>query len=312
MLGDPRAVPCPADSVIAYNGTAVDADRLGAGPVNSDGSFDPFDIGIDPDAIGLHLPGRQAGRGRDAAGSAAADPLRPDLLPDVYAEQIFDPWNPYQVYNAGDYLNIRLRLDDRINATGAAGGRNDCADVWADFSRIDSTGVIPAGFSETPEHITFYGLGRDRKDNDGDWWALYVRAPTTTRSTWGSTESPSRVTGEDDGKPTAGDPYVDENGNGSYDPGETFLDVVNQTGISGVWDPGEPNLDSLDPDEKGWYEVRSNTRTTWGTVSQGFPLVEGRVRNEARLDPFTLVTIYLRDNGIDNVKLTDTSNRTSR
>ena len=311
VFGDTLAIPCSADSVVAYydpddpdnlDGNEV---RIGAGPVknrlSSDSSFDPFPLTfpLDWDRTEgfIYLAAKL---GVDETPAASRTQIALDAFyPGVVANQIYDPWNPYRVYNANDYVNIRLQLNDRIRGTAGAGS-NDVANVVADFSLIDSLTTVPTGFTTPPDSIVLWGLGRDRLDNDGDWYAQLVTGADNDPVDVGLDGLPGTSdVGEDNGVPDPGDPFVDENGNGSYDPGETFVDLVNQAGQTGVYDAGEPFLDSLDPDERGWYEVRTNVAGDIGNVQQGYKLDPARVRKLAYTDPLSLVRFSLLDNGVD-------------
>jgi Mg-chelatase subunit ChlD len=326
VFGDTLAVPCSADSVIAYFDPIDDPDvlngnevRIGAGPVKnrlaSDSSFDPFVLTF-PDPLDrtegfIYLAAKM---GTDVTPAASMLPIRLDAFyPGIQANQIFDPWNPYQIYNALDYVNIRFRLNDRVSGT-AAFGTNDIARVVADFSLIDSLTTNAPGFTTPPDSIVMVGLGRDRLDNDGDWWSQLVTGADNDPVDVGLDGLPNTGDlGEDNGLPTPGDPFVDENGNGVFDPGETFVDLVNQTGQSGVYDPGEPFIDcdpvttapgvytagSADPDEAGWYEIRTPVAADRGKVIQGYKLDPTRVRKLAYTDPLSLVKIIVVDNGAD-------------
>lgn len=320
VFGDTLAIPCSADSVIAYCDPLDDPDvldgdevRIGAGPVKnrlaSDSSFDPFALTFpvtwDRTEGFIYLAAKM---GTDVTPAINMRQIALDAFyPAIADNQIFDPWNPYRIYNSLDYVNIRLLLNDRIRGTGAA-GINDIARVVADFSGIDSLTTNPTNFSTPPvsifstppDSIVLVGLGRDRLDNDGDWWSQMLTGDDDDPVDLGiDGVANTGDFGEDNDRPDAGDPFVDENGNGAYDAGETFVDLVNQVGQTGVYDPGEPFLDSRDADEAGWYEVRSTVLADRGKVIQGYPLNPTRVRKLAYTDPLSLVTITVMDNAAD-------------
>ncbi|MDM7916450.1 MAG: hypothetical protein QUU85_14495, partial [Candidatus Eisenbacteria bacterium] len=113
VYGDPGAIPCSADSVVAFrSGAGVDqANWLGAVPVNADGSFSFLDIDetrLQDDDRYIFL------RTRTGLDYSDATPIIFDRsYPYVQAnpatswpDYIFDPWNPYRIYGDGDYLSL--------------------------------------------------------------------------------------------------------------------------------------------------------------------------------------------------------------
>ncbi|MCB9464834.1 MAG: hypothetical protein H6682_14165 [Candidatus Eisenbacteria bacterium] len=323
VYGDAGAVACDADSVVVYDGDDPLADnRLGAIVPNADGSFSPIHLD-DADALEvdcIYVFNRQ-GAEFSTGTQIFFDRQYPEIEGNTatpYPDFVFDPWNPYRIYNDGDYVNIRLLANDGFQdcllptpGGGPVSARSSLLHIWADFTNLDMTAGNITGFGTPADSILFTSLGADNVDNDGDWDTF---TDIDGNGTWdpgeplnddvgldgvGGTNDP----GEGDGEMTFGDPYVDENGDGGYDPGETFLNVnTTADGSSGdyIFDPGEPDLDSQDPDEFGWYELRSTSASVRGTVLQGYPL--NNPNPEAALDPFTPVPIYVSDNGIDGAE----------
>jgi hypothetical protein len=337
VYGDPGAIPCSADDVVVYraSGSIAAGDVLGSGPIGADGSFTYIALNktiVDANPTDRYIFLRTR-TGVDASADLSdATPIIFDRqYPYVRANQatpfadfIFDPWNPYRIYNQGDYVNLRLLATDAMMDTVPVppptgptapdltnpNARNALLHVWADFSRLDNTGgdayTAITGFGTPRDSIELVSLGADQVDNDGDW-----RGYTESNGTAGYQVGEAlnndvgldgipgtRDRGEGDGLPTFGDPYVDENGDGSFTPGETFLDRVNKPtgGAFAIRDPGEPNLDSQDSDEFGWYELRNTTANTIGTVKQGYVLANPNI--DGRLWPYCPVKIWLEDNGI--------------
>ncbi|MCA9754907.1 MAG: right-handed parallel beta-helix repeat-containing protein [Candidatus Eisenbacteria bacterium] len=310
VYGDAGAVSCGGTRVFIYDGSDRDvAALLGVADVFEDGSFFAVPIGSPAvDCVWIFAE-------RDAVFSEgtriAFDLEYPTVQPDPDSAFLYDPWNPYRIYGSGDYVNLRLlALDPFVDCdepSGPVPARSSLLHVWADLSVLDQrAGVIP-GFSTPADSILLTSLGADRVDNDGDWLPFldldesgFWNAGEPLRDDVGLDGIPNTNDfGEGDGVPTFGDPFVDENGNGVFDPGETFLDIVTTSGGSygdHVFDPGEPNLDSRDLDEFGWYELRSSVAGTAGTVEQGFQLLDP----DPLADGASLaVPIRLRDNGID-------------
>lgn len=332
VYGDPGAIPCSGDSVVVYRtqaGPLVSANRLGAGPIAADGSFtyielDSTIVNANPTDAYIYL--------RTKTGIDISEPTKiifdreyPYVRANAatpYADFIFDPFNPYRVYNAGDYVNLRLLATDAFQDSvgGVAtnlNAKSALLHIWADFTRLDGTAGNITGFGTPADSIELVSLGADGVDNDGDWLTF---TDSNADGNWDAGEplnndvgidgvAGTNDLGEGDGLPTAGDPYVDENGNGSYDAGETFLDRVNKRGtrVFAIRDPGEPNLDSQDAEEFGWYELRnsdalvpkvpaSTHNNTCGTVKQGYLLANPNI--DGRLWPYSPIQIWLEDNGI--------------
>lgn len=319
VYGDAGAVACDADSVVVYDGPDPLVDnRLGAIVPNSDGSFSPIHLDADePLEVDCIYVFNRQGLEFSEGTQIIYDRQYPEILADTatpYPDYVFDPWNPYRIYNDGDYVNIRLLANDGYMTCvapvpGALNtARSSLLHIWADFSNLDLTNGNITGFGTPADSVVFTSLGADQVDNDGDWENF---TDLDGNGDWDPGEplnddvgldgvDGSNDPGEGDGLMTFGDPYVDENADGGFDPGETFLNrKTTAQGSSGnyIFDPGEPNLDSQDPDEFGWYELRSSSASVRGTVLQGYPL--NNPNPTAALDPFTPVPIYVSDNGID-------------
>lgn len=314
IYGDLGAIPCDADSVVIYDGDDPNTDnRLGVGPVNADGSFSFIELletDVDVNCVWVFS---KTETDLSTGTQIFFQRVYPAILGDndttPYADFIFDAWNPYRTYNRNDYINIRMLLDRNFVDCGAAsptaGARSALFHAWADFTQIDLTAGNVTGFGTPADSILFTSLGADNVDNDGDWERSRDLDASGTIEVGELFDdvgldgvAGTNDQGEGDGLATYGDPYVDENGDGGYDPGETFLDVVNDTDKGDhIYDPGEIDLDSNDGDEFGWYEVRQSSSTVRGTVRQGYQLVNPDV--DAMLDPFTPIVIHVEDNGID-------------
>ncbi|MFN8549296.1 MAG: hypothetical protein U0527_15300 [Candidatus Eisenbacteria bacterium] len=300
IYGDAGAIPCDADSVVVYDGDDPNADNLlGAGPVGSNGSFTFIELAeTDADVNVVYVFSKSGDTDYSTGTPIIFQRIYPTIYGDVtsaYTDGIFDPWNPYRIYNDNDYINIRfLGARDAdgslITVSEMSGGictdvtgthntvaRSSVLHAWADFTQIDATTGNISGFGTPADSIGFTSLGADHVDNDGDW------ANSQDLDASGTIEdgelfddvgldgiAATNDNGEGDGLPTYGEPYCDENGNGQYDVGETFVDQVHDGVIDHVFNPGEPNLDSNDPDEFGWYELAASTANTRGTVRQGY------------------------------------------
>ncbi|MCK4303461.1 MAG: hypothetical protein KAY24_04420, partial [Candidatus Eisenbacteria sp.] len=160
-----------------------------------------------------------------------------------------DRFNNFQVYTKNNYLNILALAKDGTPA--AAGALSDLLTIMADFTEVDSATTPTTAQGDLVSAVPLVGLGGDQVDNDGDWVAHDLGIDLN-----------------DDGVRDYPEPYFDENGDGLFTPGETFFDRDGdlkcdspRTGVV----PGaegdadivyDLNLDSADPDERGWYEVQ--------------------------------------------------------
>ncbi|MBU2692995.1 MAG: hypothetical protein KJ970_18915 [Candidatus Eisenbacteria bacterium] len=336
VYGDPGAVPCEADSVRIYLDHTGDV-PAGAMVVNSpvdagDESFAPVvlnpdgaplmlganqaqtlyiwavndgDLSQDPDGAGP-LAGFATTRnyaGPDAAGGIPFDQEKPSLV--VATAEPYDAWNPHRIYNNMDYVNIRLQASGMFDVDGDAvadATGNAILAIWADFTQIDlATGSI-TNFGTPADSIWFVSMGADQIDNDLDWDYVAFTDDVGLDGV-AATNDP----GEGDELPTFGDPFVDENGDGDWDEGETFLDVVNaESDQQGVFNPGEPNLDSQDSDEFSWYEIRSNKAglAERGDIRQGYHVTEAITSKDLPtfVEMFNLpVVLHVEDNGVGTV-----------
>lgn len=313
VYGDAGAIGCPADRVVILDGPdPLVAAELGSAAVAEDGSFPPIALGtpVNPCVFVFTQ--------RDLVWSAGTPVLVDLLYPTIFADAgtpypdgVFDPWNPDRVYDAGDFVNLRLlALDPAEDCSGASSpaARNPLLHVWADLTALDATvGSVP-GFGTPADSIVLVSLGANGVDDDGDWRAFldldgdgFWAEGEPLQDDLGLDGIPGTLDeGEGDGVPTFGDSWIDENGNGAFDPGETFLNRVvagSEDGPVFAFDPGEPNLDSWDLDESGWYELRSSDASRSGTVRQGYPLAAPRNTSGA-----VTVPLFLSDNGIDGTE----------
>lgn len=321
IYGDIGSIPCDADSVVIFDGPDETTDnRIGSGIVNVDGSFGFIELEeTDPDLVNVVYVFSKTDTDFSAGtpiifqreyATVSADPSS------GYPTFVFDPWNPYRIYNRSDYVNVRLLAARNVNGdvvtvcANPAGQDNEDArssilHIWADFTQLDLTAGNISGFGTPADSINLTSLGADLVDNDGDWQNSRdlnddgtIDAGELFDDVGLDGIAGTNDQGEGDGAMTFGDPYTDENGNGQFDPGETFVDRVNDTDRGDhLFDPGETNLDSNDSDEFGWYEVASTTANTRGTVRQGYQL--NNPDATAMLDPYTPVVLWIEDNGVE-------------
>jgi hypothetical protein len=330
VYGEAGAIACEADSVRIYlehNGDLPSGNLFASGPVASDGSFGPIvlnpdgqpimvgnqkasvlyiwavndgDLSQDPDGAGpLKAYATTSGYpGPDGQGGIPLDQDKPSIVLTDNKIKPFDPWNPFRIYNDQDYINIRLLASGLLDYNGDGvpdSTSNALLSIWADFTQVDMQEGDIANFGTPADSIWFVSLGADQIDNDGDWDEV---ADDVGLDGLPGTNDP----GEDDDLPTFGDPFIDFNGNGVWDEGETFLDIVNASpDQQGIFNPGEPNLDCNDWDEFGWYEIRSTMAelNEQGDIRQGYPVVEPVTMQDGFQELFNLpVVLHLEDNGI--------------
>ncbi|MCC7142468.1 MAG: hypothetical protein IT349_10235 [Candidatus Eisenbacteria bacterium] len=328
IYGDAGAIPCDADSVVIYDGSDPNADnRLGQGVVGSDGSFTFIElVETDTDVNVVYVFSKSGDSDFSTGTPIIFQRNYPTIFANTathYADGIFDPWNPYRIYNDNDFINIRflgarsietsavsvsvsdgLGGCDTIDGENTTTARSALLHAWADFTQIDGTSGNITGFGTPADSIGFVSLGADRVDNDGDWENSRDLDDSGTIEDGELFDdvgldgvAGTNDDGEGDGLKTYGDAYVDENGNGQFDVGETFVDLVHDNARDHVFNPGEPNLDSNDPEEFGWYELAATTAGVRGTVRQGYPM--NNPIAEAMLDPFTPIPVWIEDHGID-------------
>ena len=176
-----------------------------------------------------------------------------------------DRFNPFYIYKADDYVNILCYTDDRTGDPEEPDtSLSDLLELKADFSFLDNRTNLPSALGSYPVNaVPLVSLGGDQVDNDGDWVA-----------------NDALIDLDDDGVMDFPEPFVDENGNGGFDPGETFVDR-NGNGLcdcpGGTGTAFDLNLDSADPDEHGFYEVRllaSGDAGLYNEVVKGFQLLD--------------------------------------
>ena len=277
IFGDANAAPC-GDNVHIFDGPDYLTDvELGSGPINSNGSFgntwgDPNnpilldDTVVDPDTLQWVWVFAE----EDGAYSEPCS-IRIDIVLPTFVEgKVLDLFNPYNIYKADDYVNIIMKADDRTgDPESPTSALSDMLEIYADFTGADdreelvttfgtfSVNLIPMGWRVDEGDVDNYdfpddddvplmmgALGGDEFDNDSDWEA----------------NNPG-IDLDDDGDMDFPEPYVDEDGSGSFTPGETFYDRDGDDLCDcWAWDGDDReydlNLDSVDPDEHGWYEVR--------------------------------------------------------
>ncbi len=237
--GDSGSAPFNADSVRVY----ADAGRttlLGSGPVDKtpgrDGSFGPIEL--DPSNTSydlLYFVSVQV-TGPVAVESADQTMILNDNLKPVL-DAAFDPMNTEQIYSGGDTLRVMAQFSDPTAATALpslanAGAINNLLYVQGDLSEY----VTTAG----GDAIDVTSLGANQVDDNHNWIDVAQDAAQAAFFTGnGVMDFP--------------EPYVDENGNGTFDPGETFVDLDLPGYHAHLYDAGDQNLDANDPQEAGWY-----------------------------------------------------------
>ena len=239
VCGDPGSAPPDADSVYVFADSASTI-LLGVGAVNKspglEGSFGPIEL-VDPPGfpgISTTVPLIWLRSGQNAGAtvllSADACPyINDNEFPTL--ESAEDPVNGLKCYSPGDTVHLLVQAFDPADL-GDGGffpnARNALLHLWADLSEYVTT---PGADS-----VVLISLGANREDDDNDWIDVSPQAAFTGN---GVRDFP--------------EPYVDENGDGSYTPGETFIDIQGAGYTDGVYDYGDANLDSNDPDEMGWF-----------------------------------------------------------
>jgi len=260
VCGDPGSAPQDADSVRAY---AAD-DRslfLGSAVVNSDGSWGPILLNPDSlDSLPLIWLVSVQNTGAVALESMDICPYINDIAPPL-AKQVFDPLNGLKCYSPGDTVRLLVQTCDPYDDgdTYNDTARNSLLHVWADLSELVTT---PGADS-----VNLVSLGANLHDDDNDW-----------------------IDTDDDDVVDFPEPYVDENGNGIWDPGETFVDLDLAGYTDGVYDAGDANLDSNDPDEFGWYYLKGYYLNPADFVADA-----NGAHNFATLEDVP-ITVYVEDN----------------
>ena len=271
VYGDSHSAPC-GDNLYVFDGPdPFSANVLGSGPIMVDGSFGPLMLAPEANELPTLYPSAEY-----LGDFSQTTPIINDIVPPtiaIAAEDLVHPdrFNPFRMYKKDDYINILVRAYD--GATGYPEALSDLLNVWADFSEIDERILIPpelGGFYV--DSIPFVSLGYDQRDNDGDW------------------DDTSPNTSNGNGVMDFPEPYCDENGDGYFTPGETFLDADSDGmcdaphGPGGAGDPWHAEydwyLDCTDPDEHGWYEIQLLTDVPYwdehahSNVDKGFCIAD--------------------------------------
>ncbi len=288
ITGDSGSAPC-GDSVVVYNDETLvaAANIIGRGVINtSDRSFGPITLTTQtPDSVVWLRSKTTEGSVSDQGGASTVPIIIDKSGPTAYLNagggtlvEFADRFNPYQMYTQNDYINFLVKIFDGSPIVGSIAEDEALSDLLtlnADFTMADYRAV--AG-TDSVNAIPFVALGADSTDNDGDW------------------DDTSPNAGNGNGIMDFPEPYKDEDGNGWYTSGEEFIDR-NGNGLcdaprdaAGATDPADLvydwNLDSTDPDEHGWYEIRltateGDLAGTWAAgdadsadVVKGFRLVD--------------------------------------
>jgi hypothetical protein len=247
--GDSGSAPPNADSVRVY----ADAGRtilLGSGLVDHssldvEGSFGPIEL--DPSNTSydlLYFVSVQL-NGTVVQESAQQTPILNDNLKPTFLGAT-DPLNAQMIYSGGDTLRVLAQLADPTAATALpslsnANAINNLLYTYADLSEY----VTTAG----GDSVLVTSLGANQVDDDHDW----VDVAQAGAGSFASFTA--------NGVMDFPEPYVDENGDGVYTPGETFVDLDLPGYHLHLYDAGDQNLDANDPDEAGWYYFQYQLQT---------------------------------------------------
>ncbi|HEX7880033.1 MAG TPA: hypothetical protein VF720_11520, partial [Candidatus Eisenbacteria bacterium] len=227
-----------ADSIRVYDDAALTV-LLGSGPANPvTGTFAVFSIGQPTDDF-VWVVAVDVVAGNSTLSSPT--PIRNDLpiYDAVYASTFRDPLNSLRRYSPGDTVRVLGAVTDTAGTPDVAYfppgiHKSDLLAISADFR----------GFSTRAgsDSVVFISLGANQNDEDNDWIDN------------GSTRFDNTVIAFNNVKDYP-EPYVDENGDGVYNCGETFVDYSAAGYTAKIYDIGDQNLDSSDPEEHGWYYV---------------------------------------------------------
>ncbi|MDZ4804045.1 MAG: hypothetical protein SGI90_04160, partial [Candidatus Eisenbacteria bacterium] len=227
-----------ADSIRVYDDAALTV-LLGSGPANPvTGVFNVFSIGQPTDDF-VWIVAVDVVAGNSTLSSPTA--IRNDLMDKdaVYASTFRDPLNSLRRYSPGDTVRV----------LGAATDSADAPDPVFNTSGIHKSDLLALsadfrGFSTRAgsDSVVFISLGANKNDEDNDWIDN------------GSTRFDNSVIAFNNVKDYP-EPYVDENGDGIYNCGETFVDYTGTGYTTKIYDIGDGNLDANDPQEHGWYYV---------------------------------------------------------
>ena len=227
-----------ADSIRVYDDAGLTT-LLGSGPANPvTGSFALFSIG-QPTGHFVYVTAVDVVAGSSTESSPTT--IRNDfyIYDALYDATFRDPINALRLYSPGDTVRI---LGAATDTAGAAVGpidptgrhKSDLLALSADFRAFSTK----AG----SDSVVFISLGANKNDEDNDW----IDDGSVSFNNTALAGNAARDYPE---------PYVDENGNGIYDCGETFADYTGAAYSSKIRDAGDSNLDSNDPNEHGWYYV---------------------------------------------------------
>ncbi|MBN1826953.1 MAG: hypothetical protein JW958_11875 [Candidatus Eisenbacteria bacterium] len=254
-------------SVVIYGDSTASTDTLAVANANGAGAWSPVDIGFDQhDGRGFVWI-----RAFDSWGNGT-DSVR--IVNDVFSTKIgtmTDPNNVHKIYANSDSIEVRLTFagaGDTTTTSGAGVPAYDALGIffnystrsrmWADFTNIDTY----AGNDSIP----FENWGVDLVDNDDDW---------DTTAAAGDSWDPA------DDVMNWPEPFVDENGNGSFDLGEEFWDRGPSTNpadssyTAKVYDIGDGNLDYRDTDELVFRAVLDTIRASTSVTDESLlPKVE--------------------------------------
>ena len=266
VYGDANAAPCGSRVYVFDGDDPLSDNELGWITINANKSFDEIMLEnalVDIDELDtLYLFAWEDGAfSEDLA-------IINDIVSPIFALSSplpnADRFNPYQIYKADDYVNILLKAYDMVNDADPDSALSDLLAITADFSHLDDRDVLPAALGGDSIHaVPLVSLGYDEVDNDGDWVA-----------------NDPAIDLDDDGVMDFPEPYFDENANGVFDPGETFFDVDGDDlfdGPGGSGDNYDLNLDSADPDEHGFYEIRllaAGDEDLYNDVVKGFQVLD--------------------------------------
>jgi hypothetical protein len=227
-----------ADSIRVYDDAALTV-LLGSGPANGiTGTFAAFSIGQPTDDfVWVVAVDVVAGNSTLSAPTAIRNDL--PIYDAVYAGTFRDPLNTLHRYSPGDTVRV-------LGAVTDTAGTPDVAIATSGIHKSDLLAVSAdfRGFSTRAgsDSVVFISLGANQNDEDNDWVDN------------GGTRFDNTSIGFNDVKDYP-EPYVDENGDGVYNCGETFVDYAGAGYTTKIYDIGDGNLDSNDPNEHGWYYV---------------------------------------------------------
>lgn len=235
LYGDTLAAD-PRDLVVVYSDAGL-TDSIAAGIADS--TLGTFRIGLPSDAG--DADGFIYLQSRDQFGNLC--PGSTPILNDRSAPgivKIGDPKNPWSIYGPGDSVCVFVEGFDTTTVVS---------------NLLDANSSLMSGTVEIltfhmPQEIvataTFVAWGADQTDNDADW-VSGAFADSLADDLVGYCDSGSIFRRPNDsceiGEEDYAEPYCDENGSGSFDPGEFFVDYNGNKIFDGE---GDFNLDYLD------------------------------------------------------------------